>query len=243
MPATTEITPLEAAERSASGVSDALDLGAATSVDLTLDVTAAASASLIVYVETARSETSSTWTQAGAFSRTTEAGTRTQVFADLERWIRVRWEISGTATFEVAGESVTVYCRPRDMGRVVAERGLFAQQGEAYTPVQLDEYARDASDEMDGSLGAMFSLPLTAWGRDVRRKAAELAVYYALFNRGFSPDDEGGKGYRKMHDDVQAWLKAVRDQKLELHGVVDSTPEVEDGGAYIVTDSPRGWGQ
>jgi phage gp36-like protein len=243
MPATTEITPLDAEERSTSGVSDALDLGAATTVDLTLDVTEVASASLVVYVETARSETSSTWTRAGAFTQTSAAGTRTQSFADLEQWIRIRWELSGAATFGVSGEAVFVYCRPRDMKRVVAARGLFGQQGDDSTAAQLDEYARDATDEINGSLGAVFSLPITAWRGDLRRKTAELGVYYALLHRGFSPDDEGGKAYRKMHDDVQAWLKDVRDQKIELQGIVDATPEVEDGGAYIVTDSPRGWGR
>lgn len=240
MPATTAIIPLASAERTTSGTSAVLDLGAATTVDLVLDVTAIVG-SLIVYAETAPYELSGTWAEAGRFTSTTRAGTRTQPFSDLERYLRLRWELSGTATFGVAGQAVFVYCRPRDMRRVVMGRGLFSPQGDSYTPAQLDEYARDATDEMNGSLGAMFGLPLTAWGGDVRRKAAELAVYNALLHRGFSPDDEGGKAYRKMHDDAQSWLRAVREQDIELHGITDSTVAVEDGGAYIVTDARRGW--
>lgn len=240
MPATTAIIPLAAAERTASGTSAVLDLGAATTVDLVLDVTSI-SGSLIVYLETAKWATAGSWKRSTLFERTTTAGTREATAPDLERYIRLAWELTGTATFGVTGDAVFVYCRPRDMKRVVAQRGLFGQQSDSYTPVQLDEYARDATDEMSGSLGAMFGMPLTAWGLDIRRKAAELATYHALLHRGFSPDDEGGKAYRKMHDDVQNWLKAVREQDIELQGIVDSTVAVEDGGAYIVTDARRGW--
>ncbi|XXX79165.1 phage protein Gp36 family protein [Sorangium sp. So ce134] len=242
MPATTAIIPLAAAERTGNGTSAVVDLGAASTVDLVLDVTAI-SGSLIVYVETARFELSGSWENAGTFAATTRTGTRVQPFVDLERYIRLRWELPGSATFGVVGEAVFVYCRPRDMKRVVAARGLFGQQGDAFTPAQLDAYARDATDEMNGSLGAMFTLPITGWGGDVRRKAAELADYHALLHRGFSPDDEAGKAYRKMHDDVQTWLDRVRDQEIELQGVTDSTVAIEDGGAYIVTDSLRGWGR
>ncbi|WP_437309994.1 phage protein Gp36 family protein [Sorangium sp. So ce388] len=243
MPATTPIIPLASAERTTSGTSAVIDLGAATTVDLVLDITAI-TGSLIVYVETARFESSGMWDRAeGAFTSTTKAGTRTQPFADLERYIRLRWELTGAATFGVAGEAVYVYCRPRDLKRIVSARALFDAKCDSTTNTVLDEYARDATDEVDGSLGAMYGLPLTGWGRDLRRKTAELATYFFLFNRGNSPDDESGKAYRKMHDDVQEWLDKVRDQEVELQGIVDSTVATEDGGAYIVTDSPRGWGR
>src|SRR5688572_12559209 len=127
MPATTAIIPLASAARTSSGTSAVLDLGAATTVDLVLDVTAI-SGSLTVYVETARFESSGTWTNAGSFSTTARTGTRTQPFVDLERYVQLRWELTGTATFGVAGEAVFVYARPRDMKRVVAENALFQNQ-------------------------------------------------------------------------------------------------------------------
>jgi phage gp36-like protein len=244
MPTLTSITPLASAERSASGVGSAVDLGAATTAELTLDVTAATGAELEVTVETAKSNTATTWRSLSvAFTAVTDVGAESVTFAGLDRYIRVRWTLTGTATFGVSGSSVLVYCAPADMDRVIAERALFRDQDQEFTAADKDGYAQDATDEVSASLAAMFALPLSAWGRDVRRKTAELAVWMAMLHRGFSPESESGQAYRQMHDDVQKWLGLVRDQKIELQGVTDSTPDVEDGGAYVVTDASRGWGR
>ncbi|MGK3995101.1 hypothetical protein [Sorangium sp. So ce1024] len=242
MPATTAIVPLASEERSASGASGVVDLGTATSVDLALDVTAI-SGSLVVYAETSKWATSGSWKRSTLFERTTTTGTREATAPDLERYLRLSWELTGTATFGVSGDAVFVYCRPRDMKRVVSENALFQNQDRNFSDVDLDMYAREATDDLGPSLGAMFDLPITTWGLDVRRKTAELAVYWALFRRGNNPDDAAGKAFRQMFNDVQQWKQEVREQEVELQGITDSTPAVEDGGAYIVTDSPRGWGR
>jgi carbon monoxide dehydrogenase subunit G len=241
MPTTTSIAPLESAAQVASGVGSVVDLGAHTTAELVLDVSAI-SGTLTVSVESARSETASAWIVAGDFGATTATKVELKTFAGLSQYARVRWTLTGSATFSVLGESVLVYCTPADMKRVIQSRGLVKDQNVSFTDADLDGFAQDAGDEAEGSLGAMFTLPLSAWGRDVRRKVAELAVFYAMEARGFNPEDPGGALYVKMYDSVQKWLGLVRDQKIELQHCVDATPEIEDGGAYVVTSPSRGWG-
>lgn len=241
MPTTTSIAPLASAARVASGVGSVVDLGAHTTAELVLDVSAI-SGTLNVTVESARSQTASAWIVAGDFGTTAATKVEAKTFTGLSRYARVRWTLTGSVTFSVLGDSVLVYCAPADIKRVIQARGLVKDQNVSFSDADLDGFAQDATDEMSGSLGAMFTLPLSAWGRDVRRKCAELAVYYAMEARGFSPDDAGGALYVKMFDAVQSWLKLVRDQKIELQHCVDATPEIEDGGAYVVTNPTRGWG-
>jgi phage gp36-like protein len=219
-----------------------VDLGSATTAELVLDVTETVGATLAVSVETARTQTATTWRTVAPFNTAVSTFTEERTFVGLERWIRIRWTLTGSATFGVSGESLIVYCTPSDMKRIIAEQSLIRDQNDNYSDEELDGFAQDATDEVSGSLGAVFELPLSAWGRDVRRKTAEVAVFYGITARGYQPDEPSGKTLRMMFDDAQRWLERVREEELELHGVVDATPDIEDGGAYVVTNASRGWG-
>lgn len=243
MPYTTSITPLASAARTTSGVSSATDIGSATTADLTLDVTVDDGTTLTVTIETARTSTATTWTTVVGFAAATSVSSQRVVYAGLSRYIRVRWVIVGTGfTFGVSGDSVLVYSTPSIVKEVLAGQSLISTQDANYTDAELDGFVQDATDEVSGSLGAIYELPLSAWGRDVKRKTGELAAYYAMLKRGYSPDEPSGKVLRTMFDDVQRWLGRVREQEIELQHIVDATPEVEEGGAYIVTNESRGWG-
>lgn len=243
MPYTTSITPLAAASRSASGVGDAIDMGAARTAQLALDVTAATSLSLAVTVETAKSATALTWRTADEFTTITGIGGIEKTVPGLDRYVRIRWSMTGTGTFGVSGVSVLVYCTPTSMRRVIASQALVRDQRIEFSDVELDEYAQDATDDISAeALAPLFQLPLVSWPRNVDTKTAELAVYKAMRRRGNNPEDEAGKAYRQMHDDVMGWCERVREEEIELDGVVDQTPEISEGGAYIVTSADRGWG-
>jgi hypothetical protein len=243
MPYTAVITPLEPAEQIVSGVSAAVDLGAATTARLVLDVTSGTGL-LTASLETADTATSSIWTTVDSFSSVDGGSTEERTFAGLRRYVRLRWTIdTGPFTFGLAGEAITVYCTPADIRRVLDSRSFVSDQNVLYTDVELDEYAQDASDQADEvGLGAVCTLPLLKWSRSIRRNVAAMAAYFAMVRRGFVIDGPGTSPIRMMYTDARDYFKTIAKLEGELQHVVDSTPGIEDGGAYVVTDPSRGWG-
>lgn len=102
------------------------------------------------------------------------------------------------------------------------------------------EALAQASETIDSYLRARYTLPLSEWGRDIKRACVIIAVYDILTFRGYVPQGEDDN-FRLRYLDVIKWLEAVRDGKNEPSGVVDATPEESEEGAYIVTEAPRGW--
>jgi phage gp36-like protein len=241
MPQSNAVTPLASAARTTSGVGAAVDLGAATTLSLTLDVEAA-SGSLTVHIETASSETAATWTEVAITPVVTSVGEVAIVAPGCKRWARIRWDLSGSFTFGVAGDALIVYATPARIKNVINALALVKEQAKAYTDIELDEFAQDATDDADAHLANVFTLPLVAWGRDIERHTAELAAYYAVKRRGYPADDQQGGTIRAFYKDAMDYFENVRDAKIDPPGVVDSTPDVEDGGAHVVCNPSRGWG-
>jgi phage gp36-like protein len=159
--------------------------------------------------------------------------------AGTKRWLRVRWEFVGedtpSVTFSVAGTAHQVYLGPRDLGRsgirreVIDERITLTAQADACISV---------SDEADGYLGGRYVLPLTKWSEDLRAHLARMAVKYGLDTCGRQveePEDQIETGFERSI----AWLKRLQDGKLEPPGMVDSTPDVFEGGAVVVSRPRR----
>ncbi len=246
---TSAITPLASASRTSSGVGAALDLGVYRTAHLTLDVTAVSGTTptLLVTIETAPSSIESTWLSLGAFAAAVAVGRQTRIrFTGADQFARVRWTISGSApsfAFSVTGLKVLVYADPADIRALTLPAGtLVDAYGAPYTDSALGAFCETATDDIDDIFGTRFSLPLTAWGSSTRRRAAELAAFYSVRKRGFNPEDTGSAQIVAMKDDAVGWLTMAQRHEITPVGVVDATPDIEDGGAEVVTNPRRGWG-
>jgi phage gp36-like protein len=94
---------------------------------------------------------------------------------------------------------------------------------------------------MDGYFRARYSLPLSAWGADVTRINAVLAVYDLLVTRGYNPAAGADVNVRLRTEDAINWLKGVSRQ--EIHP--DVTPQQHESAGFnapdVVTHESRGY--
>lgn len=248
MPSTTEIEPLASAARTSSGTGSALDLGLHTTALLALSVTAVSGASptLAVVIETAPTSTGPVWTSLGSFTTATAVAYEEKRFPGAKRFLRARWTIGGTGpsfTFSVAGQSVLVYCTPANIRALgLPSRALVSANNIAYTDSELDEFAVAASDEADDYLAARgWKLPLTKWSDSHRRHVAGMAAYYGLEKRGFNPEDPGAVSLASRYQRAVSYLKSIPKMEIDLAHTTDQTPDIDEGGAYIVTAPLKGW--
>lgn len=76
-------------------------------------------------------------------------------------------------------------------------------------------------------------------GDDLAAAVAKIAAYNLLCNRGFNPEG-ADENLRKRYEDAMAWLKGVAGGSIDP-ALIDSTPEVEDGGVVAYSVARRGW--
>lgn len=157
-----------------------------------------------------------------------------------QRFIRARWEVYGAepVEFAVLGVAHQVYCSSKDIGRYgIREAALV----DITTPSSRADACIAASSEADGYLGARYTLPLTAWGDDLRAHCARMAARYALDACGWQPDGPDDVVERAF-DRALAWFKQLRSDQLDPPDIVDSSPitHPRKRRARIVS-RPRGW--
>lgn len=95
-----------------------------------------------------------------------------------------------------------------------------------------------ASRLADSYLSARYTLPLTAWGSDLRRAVAVIAAYDLLAVRGFAPEG-ADEHVRLRYEDAIRWLENVSKGLVNPVGIVDSTPEVTNTGVAVRTGVKR----
>jgi phage gp36-like protein len=230
---------------SASADGAAVDCGAIRTpgaIQLQLNITAVSGTlpTLKIYLETAPTSTG-TWRQFGeydGFNRVTSEELTT--FGPSDRHVRARWALGGTLpdfTFSLTGYAHQLYCVPRDIARLSLAGPALSNLSEAD---QCDACLR-ASGDTETLIAAGYTLPVTAWSDDVRGRAADIAAFYALSTRGFSPNgiDEM---LVKRFDDAQSWLRMVGTGKIQPPGLVDSTPTIHEAASHVVVSAARrGW--
>lgn len=235
-------TPRElaaSAARTSSGEGASVDLGVDTTLllDLTVTATSGTTPSLLVTLET--SAEGSVWRTLGQFASKTATGRERLRFPGADRYVRARWTLGGTTpsfTFSVAGSSLRVFATPEELRALGAASEALA----AYTDAQLDERLCAVTDTMSGYLQARYSLPLATWGADLKQAVVDRAVYDVLSHRGFNPADNPLVAGRAR--EALRWLEDVRDERIDPVGLVDSTPDVYDSGAFVSSLPLRGWG-
>jgi len=236
-------TLLSSAARTVGGSGAPVDLGAdgddTLRLRLLVTVISGTAPTLTVTIETSGDQT--TWRAVGAFAPQIAPGITPDVFAPVDRYVRATWTVDGagfTATFAIAGDSVRPYANLDDLTSLGINAFALANISRALQQKSLEAACSDANSE----LGRRYVLPLTAWGSDLREKVAAIATWKLLSAiRGFDPESNADKAIRMNERDARAWLVRVGENDLEPESIVDSTPDDDEGGAYVLTDPRRGW--
>jgi phage gp36-like protein len=236
----TAITLAASAARTATGSGSAVDLASATTADLRLLVSAVAGTSPTLDVSVQTSDDGATWQTLGSATRMVATGSQPLRLSGALRYVRAAWTIGGTSpsfTFSLSGSALVVYAAPADLDRL----GVAALANEDFTNEDKDRALASATTEADGYLNARYTLPLTAWGDDLRQHVVNIAAYRLLVRRGWSPVAPEDQTLRTGHADAMAWLQKVKDERISPPGIVDSTPDVYDAGGFVVSKAKRGW--
>jgi phage gp36-like protein len=229
------------AAQTASGQATGVDAGALRKMArLRLEVSAVSGAtpSLTVSVETGPSS-SGPWRSLGSFTAATAAGVQDKSFGELDRYVRASWTISGTTpsfTFSVSGTAHVLYAAPSHVTR-------FALPAAALSGIDLSDQLDSclgATDEAEGYISSAYTLPLTAWGEDLAKHVANMAGFDMLRRRGFQPEGPD-QVVIDGRDHALSWLKLLATGRIRPVGIVDSTPDTFEAGAYVVSSPKRGW--
>jgi phage gp36-like protein len=227
----------------ASGSGSVVDIGALRrALKLSVNVTAYTVIdadpvpSVLLTVQT-RASASLPWRNVDTLS-VTETGAQALNAGGLDQYVRVTWTFTNMTSceFEVTGVAHVVYADPADMV-------LDAVPEEALEDISMSTRVAaliTATDKADGYLNSSYTLPITAWGEDLRAEVASIATALSFCHRGFDPT-----GPDKIVLDREAlalkWLDRIADGKLKPPGIVDSTVDDFEGGSFIVSDTSRGW--
>lgn len=115
-----------------------------------------------------------------------------------------------------------------------------------FTPAEREAAIGAASDVANGYLGQRYTLPLTAWGDDLRLAVCSISAFNLMGGQGFNPDGLTAEYLGKRHDDAVRWLERVARGMISPPAIQDSTPPEEeraDCGPLVESDPPRGWGR
>ncbi len=245
MATTLPIVLASAAARIATGNGSGVDLGALAAVDIVLEVTTVsgtATPTLTVIVQT--SSDNATWTELGTFADVLAAGRERLVIANALRYVRVCWEVSGTTpsfTFSVTGSAIQVFATVDDLHQVGVRPVVLEDADPTEVSGALVKRTSFAEGYLSGS--GRYTLPLTAWGDDLRLCVAQLAAWDIMtVSVGFDPESAANGNWRDRRDEALAWLRDIAAGKIAPIGVVDSTPTVTGSRVAIRSNRLRGWG-
>lgn len=240
MPSSTSITLAASAARTSSGAGASVDLGSASTVDLAIQVTAVSGTTPTLDLALQTSDDGAAWQPLESTARIVAPGRRKVRAAGSLRYVRVSWTIGGTSpsfTFSVTGSALVVYATPTDLDNL----GVAALASENFSDDDKDRFLASATTEADGYLNARYTLPLTAWGDDLRQHVVNIAAYRMLMRRGWSPVSPEDETVRTGFTDAIAWLQRVKDERISPPDIIDSTPDEYDAGGFVVSKPKRGW--
>ncbi len=214
-----DITPHALAAETSSGSTAALDIGSRNALQVTLDVEVITPDTRIsVKVETSTTGTGG-WKSLGSLPALSTTTFCEDTFGSVKRFVRFSWTIEGTTpsvTFALTGSAHLTYAVVRDLERL----GIAVAALKSVATGTKVEALIAASDTADRYLCRQFTLPLIAWGNDLRRLVAHIATYDLMAVRGFQPEG-ADQLIVKRYDDAMAALREVGEDKACM-------PEVED---------------
>ena len=127
------------------------------------------------------------------------------------------------------------YCTPSDL----SQYGIRAEALATTETAKLQAAIVAASDVIDGYLRSRFKLPLAAWGTDITRLCAKIAVYDLILVRGFNSARAGDEQIQASYEDAIQTLRDITNERFTPN-VTDSSSgatagEVAPAGSVQVT--------
>jgi len=120
--------------------------------------------------------------------------------------------------------------------------GLPADALEEVTDPDIQAQLDADAGIMDMYIGARYSLPISApYPEALKRINVCLTVYHIMMRRGFNPEGPDAL-YKENYLECMGMLGEIRDGRLPLPDIVDSTPTVDEGTVGVSTKALRGWG-
>lgn len=130
------------------------------------------------------------------------------------------------------------YATIADLGRW----GAPAQSLASFDATAQNAALTAASGVADGFLAKRFTLPLSAWGDDLRKHVCWLAAFDLISGRGYREDSLGADSLEGRYDKAMTWLRGVALGTSEPQGITDATPSVRETHGVVVVSRPRrGW--
>ncbi len=225
---------LRASSSAVTGTGDAVDLGVARSAaKLTLTVSAA-SGMLRVFLDTSP-DGSTGWRAVDLIGEADAPASFERSFVGLERYVRVRFTVTTSATFGCEGDAYSVYATKRDLGARSAATII-----DRATRMDEDAVAIaliDASSAAESEMVTAHGLPLSEWPAVIKRNVAAMALYY-LASMGGAQGAGIDELVVKNHDDAVSWFKRVGKRDAHIAGVTpEAHPQVKLSSGN--TDEPE----
>lgn len=241
MPFATAVILRASTAQTSNATGAAVDIGVNTTLDATLNCTAVSGTSpnLTVYIDTS-ADGFSNWTQVGEFPSLVDIGAQARTITSCKRFVRTRWQLTGTSpsfTFGVTANAILVYASPADFRALALPSGAL---GDA-TDTDIDAVLRSETDLADGFLAVQYELPLVGWGSDLRGAVCDTAALRFMRRRGLPPDDPGVGLLVEADRTARAWYDRIAKALAAPPGIVDSSVDEFEGGAYVYSDVRRGW--
>lgn len=149
---------------------------------------------------------------------------------------RVTYTATAGDTFGVDGIVETVYCVPEDISEDIVREVAIAE----LTETRRVNACLRASDEADGYLRSRYTMPVTAWSRDLRLHSAELAAAYLFTYRGTDPNSPDMLIY-DARNTAKQWFDRLQAGRIEPDITDSSDPVVYGAGVAVASDARRGW--
>jgi hypothetical protein len=203
----------------------------------------AAGSTLVLELETADDAAASVWRSLWTSEEySAPLDERLELYVGgLQRYVRAKWTLAGSGTpsarFGLVGEAHTVYCTPRQLTSDAVPESAIAH---------CDEAARIrvcilGSTEGEGYLASAYSTPILAWSPDLEEKTALISVAKLFNARGRVPENPDAGVFTAANEARDKWFDRIANGKLKPPGIVDTTPEVFEGGSVVMSSPARGW--
>jgi hypothetical protein len=120
------------------------------------------------------------------------------------------------------------------------------------TVAQQDQACLDATGEVDGRISGRYQMPLLAWGNELTKVTAWIAIYLCFSTRGFNASSGGDRAIQERYWELVGnpnvpgsigWLDKV--QRQSIHPDITATVPPSQSPIYglpqVFTSAPRGW--
>ena len=120
------------------------------------------------------------------------------------QYVRIRWTVGTTATFQVVGEAHQLMATPAHL-RAEAPAFVLSEVSQETIAYGLISASTDAED----ALSHLHPVPLTRWSASVTTRVARIALYHCVKHRGFQVDGTDEVFYRD-YKDAMKWLESYK---------------------------------